>query len=74
MRMTDIVLAVSKCALTVLPGFAPVDRREAHEEGAVGGRREELTPRLRVEDRPPRGVGDGAEDVGVGQGAVHDNG
>ena len=51
--MPSIVLAVSERALTVLPGFPPMDRREPHEEGTLGKRRAELAPRLRVEDRPP---------------------
>ena len=48
-----IVLAVAERALAVLPGFPPMHRREAHEEGTLGKRRAELAPRLRVEDRPP---------------------
>ena len=51
--MPSIVLAISERALTVLPGFPPMDRREAHEEGTLGKRRAELAPRLCVEDRPP---------------------
>ena len=51
--MPDIVLAVAERALTVLPGFPPMDRRETHEERSFGKRRAELAPRLRVEDRPP---------------------
>ena len=51
--MPSIVLAISERALTVLPGFPPMGGREADEEGPLGKRRDELAPRLRVEDRPP---------------------
>jgi len=51
--MPSIVLAISERALTVLPGFPPVHRREAHEEGTLRKKRTELGPRLRVEDCPP---------------------
>src|SRR5207253_8869012 len=37
-----IVLAVAERALAVLPGFPPMHRREAHEEGTLGKRRAEL--------------------------------
>ncbi len=51
--MTDIVLAVPERALTILPGFPPMDRRETHEERSLWEGRDEFTPRLRVEDRSP---------------------
>src|SRR5450759_222539 len=51
--MADIVLAITERALTVLPGFPPMYRREAHEEGTLGQPRADLAPRLRVEERPP---------------------
>jgi hypothetical protein len=51
--MPSIVLAISERAFAVLPGFPPMDRREAHEEGILGKRRAEVGPRVRVEDRPP---------------------
>src|SRR5579864_8460651 len=60
-----IVLAVAERALAVLPGFPPMHRREAHEEGTLGKRRAELAPRLRVEDRPP------FETVFLGRVVVH---
>src|SRR5579864_2038936 len=48
-----IVLAVAERALAVLPGFPPMHRREAYEEGTLGNRRAELAPGLRLE-HPPR--------------------
>ena len=31
--MADVVLAVAKCPLAVLPGLAPMNRRQTHQEG-----------------------------------------
>ncbi len=33
-RVSDIVLALPERALTILPGFPPMDRRQTHEEGS----------------------------------------
>src|ERR1017187_5159638 len=49
--MPSIVLAISERAFAVLPGFPPMDRREAHEEGILGKWRAEVGPRVRVEAR-----------------------
>ena len=40
--MADIVLAIAKGALAVLPGLAPMNRRQAHEKGSWRERPREL--------------------------------
>jgi hypothetical protein len=49
--MTEIVLAVPKCALAVLPRFAPVNRRE-HDEPVRRFRSGDPAPFVRVERAP----------------------
>ncbi len=39
--VSGVVLAIAKRALAVLPGFAPVNRRQTHEESAHGQERDE---------------------------------
>ena len=50
--MAHVVLAVAIRALAVLPGLAPVDRGQAHEEGVAGELGDQGAPHLAREPAP----------------------
>src|SRR5271169_2182379 len=51
--MADIVLAVAKGALPVLPSLAPMNRRQAHEKEIWGERTRELLRRSTFQNAAP---------------------
>src|SRR3989337_4230373 len=51
--MAGIVLAVAKGTLAVLPGLAPMNRRQAHEKGSWRERPRQLLSRLAFTNAAP---------------------
>jgi hypothetical protein len=47
--MSDIVIAVAKCSLSIFPRFSPMNRGQAEEEGAGWERSQQAGESIRRE-------------------------